>query len=204
MAKYTLHHGDLPASVYLHGNIAVDTESMGLNILRDKLCLVQLCDENGAIHLVKFDLKNYSAPNLKALLQDESRIKIFHFARADVGTLMHHLGINIEPIFCTKIASRLTRTYTQFHGLKSLVRELLDVELEKESQTSFWGAAELTHKQLNYAATDVLYLHKMMAIFQKRLELSARTEIAQGYFDAMTTICKCDILQFDPAEILNH
>ena len=205
MKLHNIFHNDLPEDIRFEGSIAIDTEAMGLNIPRDRLCLCQISDENQNVYFVKFDGKDYTAPNLRKVLQNPLITKIFHYARFDVGTLCHYLNIPaIEPIFCTKIASKLVRTYTDAHGLKTLCRELLGVELEKESQISYWGAEKLTEKQKKYAANDVLHLHKLKEILEERLNEAGRMSIAQKFFDVLNTVSKCEVLGFDPAFIINH
>jgi ribonuclease D len=205
MKLHNIFHNDLPSNIIFSGSIAIDTESLGLNITRDRLCLCQISDENQNVYFVKFDGKDYSAPNLRKILEDQSILKIFHYARFDVGTLAYYLNIpKITPIFCTKIASKLVRTYTDAHGLKAICKELLDVELEKESQISYWGAEKLTEKQKRYAANDVIYLHKIKDILLERLKGQNRMEIAQGFFDVINTVCKCDCAGFDSAFMINH
>src|SRR4051794_41200653 len=178
------HEEDLPSDVrFADGPIAVDTEAMGLVPGRDRLCLVQLSDGGGHEHLVRFPKgSDYAAPNLKALLSDPNRLKLYHFARFDVGILQAYLGIIAAPLYCTRTASKLVRTYTDRHGLKDLVRELLSVDLSKEQQTSDWGAPELTEKQLAYAANDVAYLHRLKEALDKMLLREGRVELAQACF----------------------
>ena len=154
-----LHKNDLPDDVQFEGSLAIDSETLGLNPLRDRLCVVQLSSGDGTAHLVQFDGKDYSAPNIKAILADPKLVKIYHFARFDLAALYHYLGVWAAPVFCTKIASKLTRTYTDRHGLKDLTRELISVDLSKQQQSSDWGAETLTEAQMAYAASDVLYLH---------------------------------------------
>ncbi|MFT4967987.1 MAG: ribonuclease D [Candidatus Deianiraeaceae bacterium] len=205
MKLHNICHNDLPSNIQFSGSVAIDTEALGLNITRDRICLVQLSDESQNVYFVKFDGKDYSAPNLRKLLEDQSIVKIFHYARFDVASLSHYLNIpTITPIFCTKIASKLVRTYTDAHGLKSLCKELLNVDLEKESQTSYWAAEHLTDKQKRYAANDVLHLHQIKEILEERLQLHGRMDIARSFFDIINVVCKCDTIGFDPASILNH
>ena len=161
MAQVYFHENDLPASVTFSGAVAVDTETMGLDLKRDRLCLVQLGDGKGNCHIVRFRRGRYDAPNLKALLTDPSLLKIFQFARFDLAALSHYLGVMCAPVYCTKIASKIARTNAPSHSLKALCASLLDVELVKEQQTSDWGAEELSEAQLQYAANDVLYLHRL-------------------------------------------
>src|SRR6476619_1365409 len=172
----TLHQDDLPADVrFADGPIAVDTEAMGLNFGRDRLCLVQLSDGKGDEHLVRFRQgSDYAAPNLKALLGDSRRLKLYHFARFDIGIMQAYLGIMAAPLYCTRTASRLIRTYTDRHGLKELVKEVLNVDLSKQQQTSDWGASELSEAQREYAASDVRYLHQLKEKLDERLDREKR------------------------------
>jgi len=201
MKLHNIFHNDLPPEMGFQGSIAIDTEAMGLNIIRDRLCLVQISDSEQNVYFVKFDGTDYSAPNLKKVLEDQTLLKIFHYARFDVAILCHYLKIEkMSPIFCTKIASKLVRTYTDFHGLKTIC----NVELEKESQSSYWGAKHLSDKQKKYAANDVIHLHQIKEILENRLKEQGRMEIAQSFFDTLHIVCKCDVLGFDAASILNH
>ena len=184
--KIELHVGDLPQGVDFGDSVAIDTETLGLNPLRDRLCLVQLSGGDGTAHLVKFDGKSYDAPNLKALLTDPKTLKIFHFARFDVAVLEHYLGVVTNPIYCTKIASKLVRTYTDRHGLKDLVAELAGVELSKQQQSSDWASGELSDQQIAYAASDVLHLHKLKARLDDMLARQGRTGLA-----ASSGACAC-------------
>jgi ribonuclease D len=196
---------DLPDNLELTGDIAIDTETLGLNIKRDRLCLVQIADTKGQVVLVKYDGTSYNSPNLIKLLSDKSRTKIFHFARFDVAVLMNALGLKeISPIFCTKIASRLTRTYTDYHGLKTICRELLGVDLDKESQSSNWAAEFLTEKQIKYAISDVIHLHKLKENLEQSLRSLKREDLADACHKFMNTVCKMDILGFEFDKILNH
>jgi len=201
-----LHQEDLPADVrFADGPIAVDTEAMGLIPGRDRLCLVQLSDGKGHEHLVRFrNGSDYSAPNLKALLGDPSRLKLYHFARFDVGIMQAYLGIMAAPLYCTRTASRLVRTYTDRHGLKDLVRELLGVDLSKQQQTSDWGAPELTDAQREYAASDVRYLHALKAQLDERLAREGRTELAQACFDFLPARALLDISGWPDQDIFAH
>ena len=202
---HKVFHGDLPSDVEVVGDIAIDTETLGLNIKRDKLCLVQIADSRGNIFLIKYDTKTYDSPNLVKLLTDTARVKIFHYARFDVPVLMNALGIvKIYPIFCTKIASKLTRTYTDSHGLKTICRELLSAELDKESQCSNWSAPILTEKQIKYAINDVLFLHRLRDVLTRMLKDFKREEIAHGYFEFMHTIATSELSSFDPSLIISH
>ncbi|MCF8462583.1 MAG: ribonuclease D [Rickettsiaceae bacterium] len=174
--KINFHEDDLPLNCDLKGSIAIDTETMGLNIARDKLCLVQLCDENEQVHMVRFK-QNYDAPNLKTLLLDETRCKIFHFARFDIASIKHYLNISFNNIFCTKLASKIIRTYTEFHGLKELCRELLNVQISKQQQSSDWGSENLTIEQREYAARDVIYLHRLRDVLINMMQRENRLEL---------------------------
>jgi ribonuclease D len=200
-----LHQEDLPADILAPGAVAVDTETMGLITARDRLCLVQISDGAGDEHLVRFAVDSrYDAPNLKAVLADPARVKLFHYARFDLAAIAHYLGVSATPVFCTKIASKLVRTYTDRHGLKDLVRELLGKEISKQQQSSDWGAAVLSEAQLEYAASDVRYLHAMVAILQERLARERRTEIAQACFDFLPTRARLDVAGWADRDIFSH
>lgn len=191
------HQNDLPDGLDLGSVVAIDTETMGLLPSRDRLCLVQLSSGDGTAHLVQMLDGTYDAPNLKRLVADENVQKLFHFARFDVAIMKKYLGVDCPNIYCTKIASRLVRTYTDKHGLKHICRELLGVELSKQQQSSDWGAAELTTEQMNYAASDVYYLHKLKAQLDKMLEREGRTELAQKCFDFLGTRGDLDLMGWD-------
>jgi ribonuclease D len=179
-------------------DIAVDTETMGLNPLRDRLCLVQLCDPDGYTSVVRIERGQTAAPNLKQLLEASHSTKIFHFARFDLATLRHHLGIHVAPMFCTKVASKLARTYTDRHGLKALVSELAGIELDKTAQSSDWGNAHrLTHEQLSYAANDVRYLIGVKQTLVTMLEREERLELLTQCFDIVPTLVTLDLLQYN-------
>lgn len=199
-----MHKGDLPADVTFEGDIAVDTEAMGLNNRRDRLCVVQLSDGKGDAHLVQIDPKTFSAPRLKALLEDNNRTKIFHFARFDVAILRHYLKADVRPIYCTKIASKLCRTYTDRHGFKDLCRELLTQDISKQQQSSDWGADELTPEQVNYAASDVLYLHDLRAKLNVMLAREGRIELAQECFSFLPTRAALDLEGWPETDIFAH
>jgi ribonuclease D len=205
MAVY-LHEEDLPAEVgFADGPIAVDTEAMGLFPGRDRLCLVQLSDGRGDEHLVRFGRgSDYSAPNLKALLADPNRLKLYHFARFDVGIMQAYLGIVAAPLYCTRTASRLVRTYTDRHGLKDLVKELLNHDLSKQQQTSDWGADELSDAQREYAANDVRYLHALKEKLDERLDREDRIPLAQACFDFLPTRALLDIAGWADQDIFAH
>lgn len=201
-----LHEEDLPADVrFADGPIAVDTEAMGLVPGRDRLCLVQLSDGKGDEHLVRFKRgSDFSAPNLKRLLADSDRLKLYHFARFDVGIMNAYLKIVAAPIYCTRTASRLVRTYTDRHGLKDLVKELLGVDLSKQQQTSDWGAAELTEAQRDYAASDVRYLHQLKEKLDARLAREERTALARACFDFIPTRALLDLAGWPEQDIFAH
>ena len=202
----SLHQEDLPADVrFADGPIAVDTEAMGLHPGRDRLCLVQLSDGKGDEHLVRFAPgSDYSAPNLKALLGDPSRLKLYHFARFDVGIMEAYLGILAAPLYCTRTASRLVRTYTDRHGLKDLVKELLNIDVSKQQQTSDWGAPELSDAQREYAASDVRYLHALKEKLDERLEREGRTSLAQACFDFLPARALLDLAGWPEQDIFAH
>ena len=199
-----LHRGDLPDNVKFSGAVAIDTETMGLNPHRDRLCLIQLSSGDGNAHLVQIAQGQTKAPNLKALLEDRNLIKIFHYARFDVAVLNKYLNAKVGPTYCTKIASRLVRTYTDRHGLKDLCRELIGVEISKKQQSSDWGADELSQDQLEYAASDVLYLHKLVSRLNVMLERSGRMELAQSCFDFLPTRTDLDLLGWGEQDIFAH
>jgi ribonuclease D len=206
MDKINFFKGDLPADIQLKGSLAIDTETKGLNIFqRDRLCVVQMADEDGKIVIVQLERSDFDkAPNLKKLLSDDSRIKIFHFARFDVAAIKIYLGVELKNIYCTKIASRLARTYTDRHGLKDLVRELTGVELSKQQQSSDWSSPNLTDKQLEYAASDVVHLHKLKSILDGMLADEGRTQIAQKCFDFLPARAELDILGWEEEDIFSH
>lgn len=202
-----LHQNDLPDGLDLGSVIAVDTETLGLNLVRDRLCLVQLSAGDGTAHLVQWPAgadAAYDAPNLKALLADPTRVKLFHFARFDLAVLRRDLGVVAAPVYCTKIASRLVRTFTDRHGLKDLCRDLLGVELSKQQQTSDWGAAKLSDQQLEYAASDVLYLHDLKRRLDALLERQGRTDLAAKCFDFLPTRAELDLAGWAEEDIFAH
>lgn len=204
MAVY-LHEEDLPEGVFAPGPVAVDTETMGLITARDRLCLLQISDGQGDEHLVRFAAgSDYAAPNLRAVLADPARLKLYHFARFDLAAIHYYLKVMAAPVFCTKIASKLVRTYTDRHGLKELVRELLGKEISKQQQSSDWGAPTLSDAQQDYAASDVRYLHAMHAIFIERLAREGRTEMAQACFDFLPTRSLLDIAGWAERDIFSH
>jgi ribonuclease D len=199
-----LHKGDLPADIRFLGAAAIDTETLGLNPLRDRLCLVQLSAGDGTADVVQIAAGQKTAPRLAALLADTSVTKIFHFARFDIAVLEHALGVMAQPIFCTKIASRLTRTYTDRHGLKDLAKELLDVDLSKQQQSSDWAAATLSEAQVAYAASDVLYLHALRDKLTQRLEREGRLALAEDCFRFLPTRARLDLLGWGEEDIFAH
>ncbi|MEQ1790188.1 MAG: ribonuclease H-like domain-containing protein [Rickettsiales bacterium] len=200
----TLHIGDLPADIILNGNIAVDTEAMGLNNKRDRLCVVQLSDGSGDAHLVQFKVGEYNAPNLIKLLTDSKRIKIFHFARFDLAIMHHYLGIKLNNIYCTRTASRLVRTYSDKHGYKDICKELIGVDVSKQQQSSYWGANALTNEQIDYAASDVLHLHKLKAKLDEMLERENRTELANAIFNFLPYRAELDLAGWENEDIFAH
>jgi ribonuclease D len=199
-----LHKGDLPANVDFGAAVAVDTETLGLQPRRDKLCVVQLSGGDGNAHLVQLDRSTYAAPNLKALLENRAVTKIFHFARFDVAALKHHLSVETGPIYCTKIASKLVRTYTDKHGLKDLIRELLGIEVNKQQQSSDWGAHVLTDAQKQYAAQDVIYLHELKARLDQMLEREGRSALAKACFDFVPVRVALDLGGWTEDDVLAH
>ncbi|MCB1510175.1 MAG: ribonuclease D [Hyphomicrobiaceae bacterium] len=202
--KIEVHKGDLPASVTFSGAVAVDTETLGLKPHRDRLCVVQLSGGDNTAHLVQLGPDDYDAPNLKAVLVATDLLKIFHFARFDVAVLRQYLQVHVAPVFCTKIASKLVRTYTDRHGLKDLVAEILDIELSKQQQSSDWAATELSDRQKAYAASDVLHLHALKARLETMLDRQGRSELAQAAFDFLPTRAKLDLCGFEDMDIFSH
>ena len=199
-----LYQGDLPAGLDLGETVAVDTETLGLNPQRDRLCLVQLSSGDGNAHLVQLSNGNYDAPNLKRLLEDETVTKLFHFGRFDIAMIKRYLGIVCRPVYCTKIASKLSRTYTDRHGLKDLCTELIGVDLSKQQQQSDWGAAELTPEQLEYAASDVLYLHRLKQSLDERLAREGRTALAEACFEFLPHRAELDLAGWEDQDIFSH
>jgi ribonuclease D len=200
----TLHRGDLPADISFGASVAVDTETMGLDPVRDRLCLVQLSAGDGTSHLVQLGRPPIHAPNLKRLLEDPSVLKLFHFARFDIAMLRAYLGADVRPVYCTKVASKLARTYTDRHSLKDLVRELLGLELSKEQQSSDWGAEDLTQAQLGYAAADVLHLHRLRERLDLMLAREGRTALAQACFDFLPVRAELDLKGWGEQDIFAH
>jgi ribonuclease D len=202
--KIRLHQHDLPDGVDLGPLVAIDTETLGLNPGRDRLCLVQLSSGDGSAHLVQFRRDQYAAPNLKRLLADPKVLKLYHFARFDLATMRRHLGVMGAPVYCTRTASKLARTYTDKHGLKDLVKELLEVELSKQQQSSDWGAETLTEQQLAYAANDVAYLHRLRDALDQMLKREGRMELAQACFDFLPARADLDLAGWSEGDIFAH
>ncbi len=200
----TVYKGDLPDDLDLGPIVAIDTETMGLNPHRDRLCVVQLSGGDGHAHVVQIAQDQTEAPNLVKLLTDPDRIKLFHFGRFDIAVLLHRFGVVTKPVYCTKIASKLVRTYTDRHGLKNLTQELLGKDLSKQQQSSDWGADDLTKAQIEYAASDVLYLHQIKSTLDAMLEREGRTEIAQACFDFLPTRCALDLAGWPEVDIFTH
>jgi ribonuclease D len=199
------HEEDLPEGVLAPGPVAVDTETMGLVTPRDRLCVVQISDGQGDEHLVRFARgSRYEAPNLKAVLADPARLKIYHFARFDLAAIEYYLGVVAAPVFCTKIASKMTRTYTDRHGLKNLINELLNEDISKQQQSSDWGAPELNDAQRDYAASDVRFLHRLHDVFVQRLLREGRMELAQACFAFLPARARLDIAGWADKDIFSH
>lgn len=199
-----LHKGDLPAGLNLGPAVAIDSETMGLNSHRDRLCVVQLSSGDGNAHLVQLDRATYAAPRLKALLADRQTLKIMHFARFDMAAFQHWLGVAAGPVYCTKIASKLARTYTDRHGLKDLARELVGIEMSKQQQSSDWGAATLSDAQIDYAASDVLYLHEIKAKLEEMLVREGRSGLASACFDFLPARVALDLAGWPENDIFAH
>ena len=203
MNGITLHKGDLPADMDFGPVVAIDTEAMGLNLQRDHLTLVQLSSGDGTAHLVQLG-RDFDCPNLKALLTDPKVVKLFHFARYDVAMMLRWMGIECAPVWCTKIASKLVRTYTDRHGLKDVAREVAGVELSKAQQSSDWGTAELSDAQMQYAASDVLYLHKIKEGLEAMLIREGRLDLAQACFDFLPMRARLDLAGWEDQDIFAH
>ncbi|MDB5500202.1 MAG: 3-5 exonuclease [Tardiphaga sp.] len=199
-----LHQGDLPDGLDLGPAVAIDSETMGLRLGRDPLCVVQLSAGDGDAHVVQMTRPGYDAPNLKRLLADPAVLKIFHFGRFDIAMLLNHLGVLTAPVYCTKIASRLARTYTDRHGLKDVTRELLGIDISKAQQSSDWGSPSLSQDQLNYAASDVLNLHSLRGRLDEMLAREGRAELAQACFDFLPMRAKLDLAGWDEIDIFAH
>lgn len=200
----TLHKGDLPDGLTFGDSVAVDTETMGLNPHRDQLCVVQLSAGDGTAHLVQLDRASYNAPNLRALMADQNVLKIFHFARFDVAMMQRYLGVVTTPVYCTKIASKLVRTYTDRHGLKDLSRELLNVDMSKQQQSSDWGADQLSDAQMAYAASDVLHLHALKETLDGMLMREGRMELAKACFAFLPVRASLDLSGWADEDIFAH
>lgn len=198
-----LYKGDLPANLDLGNIVAIDTETMGLNIHRDRLCVVQISSGDGNAHLVQFDKDKFNAPNLVKLLQDEKVVKIFHFARFDLAILKKYLGADTRNVYCTRTASKFARTYTDNHGLKALTEEYLNIDLSKKQQSSYWGTEQLNDKQLDYAANDVLHLHRLKDILDERLKRELRYELAVKTMQFLPTRAELDIAGW-PDDVFAH
>ena len=199
-----LHEGDLPDGLDLGPEVAIDSETMGLRFRRDPLCVVQLSSGDGDAHVVRLGRPDYDCPNLKRLLADPKVLKLFHFGRFDIGMFDLHLGVETRPVYCTKIASKLARTYTDRHGLKDVARELAGVDMSKAQQSSDWGAAVLSQAQLDYAASDVLYLHAIKARLDVMLEREGRAGLARACFDFLPTRSRLDLAGWDEVDIFAH
>ena len=198
------HIYDLPGDVVISGSVAIDTETMGLNLQRDRLCVVQLSDGAGDAHLVHFPTPVYDAPNLRRLLADESLTKLFHFARFDLAMISKHLGVSCAPVYCTKVASKLARTNCDRHGLRDLCRDLLGVDISKQQQTSDWGASTLTPEQQAYAASDVLHLHALKTVLDGLLKREGRADLAQSCFSFLPARAALDLAGWDQEDIFSH
>lgn len=199
-----LHEGDLPDGLSFGSSVAVDSETLGLRFRRDPLCVVQLSAGDGDAHVVRLNRPTYDCPNLKALMADPDVLKIFHFGRFDIGMIQLHLGIETGPVYCTKIASKLARTYTDRHGLKDVAREMAGIDLSKAQQSSDWGAAELSPAQLEYAASDVLHLHAIKTRLDMMLEREGRMALAQACFDFLPVRARLDLEGWEDVDIFAH
>lgn len=198
------HEGDLPDDLDLGAEVAIDSETMGLRFRRDPLCVVQLSSGDGNAHVVRLNRPAYDCPNLKRLLADPKVLKLFHFGRFDIAMFQLHLGVEVAPVYCTKIASKLARTYTDRHGLKDVAKELAGVDMSKAQQSSDWGSAELSQAQLDYAASDVLYLHAIKARLNEMLVREGRMELAQACFDFLPVRSRLDLAGWDEIDIFAH
>ena len=203
MANF-LHDADLPDDIDFGSSVAIDSETMGLRLGRDPLCVVQLSSGNGDAHLVQLNRATYDAPNLKRVLTDPKILKIFHFGRFDIAMFALHLGVVTAPVYCTKIASKLARTYTDRHGLKDLIRELLSTDISKAQQSSDWGAATLSNDQIAYAASDVLHLHALKTRLDMMLAREGRAELAQACFDFLPSRAQLDVAGWEDIDVFAH
>jgi ribonuclease D len=201
---HILYQGDLPGDLDLGPVVAIDTETMGLNPNRDRLCLAQLSSGDGNAHLVQFAQDGYDAPNLKSLLTNPDILKLFHFARFDLAAIYRYLGVVCQPVYCTKVASKMARTFTDRHGLKDICKELLDVDISKQQQSSDWGATSLNNEQLKYAASDVLYLHRLRERLDDMLVREGRMELAQACFSFLPARAQLDLMAWDEPDIFAH
>ena len=201
---HKLYHGDLPEGIGFRSAVAIDTEAMGLNPHRDRLCLVQVSAGDGDAHLVQFEAGSYDAPRLKRLLTDPAVTKLFHFARFDLAMLYHYLGVMVTPVYCTKIASRLVRTFTDRHGLRDLCKDLLNIDLSKQKQSSDWGAPNLSEEQLRYAASDVLHLHALRSRLDEMLAREGRVALAQACFEFLPHRVLLDLDGWPEQDIFAH
>ena len=202
--KYFLHKNDIPASLTVGKSVAIDTETTGLNLVRDRLCLIQFSTGNDEAHLIQIDPKKTRAPNFVNILKDKSILKIFHFGRFDIAVLLKYFKCDISPVYCTKIASKVARTSSDKHGLKNLVQEILSVEIPKFEQTSDWGKGKLTESQLRYAASDVLYLHQLKQYLDTLLIREGKMDIAQYLFTFLPKVSYLDLKGWDTNELLSH
>jgi ribonuclease D len=204
--RYVLYKNDLPADLALGPVLAMDSEFMGLNVWRDRLCLLQIYDgsDGGKVHMVQFERGNYLAPNVRKLLADASREKIFYFARGDMRWIGHYLGVILENVYCLKIASRIARTYTQAHDLEDVSKHVLGVKISKEQQCTNWGAPELSHEQLDYACNDVLYLHAMKEKLDAMMRSEGRYDIAQGLFRCLPALVRADLAGWAHEDIFSY
>jgi len=202
--KIKLHQGDIPADLNFGTSVAIDTETMGLNPIRDRLCLMQLSSGDGTVHLVQFKNNDYSAPNLKKLLTDKHVTKIFHFARADIASIWMYLNVLTAPVYCTKVASKLARTFSPSHSLKTVTFDLLGIELDKQQQSTDWGHDKLTEAQQKYAASDVLHLHKIREILDLMLVREGREDFATSAFHFLPTRALLDVAGWEDVDIFEH
>lgn len=205
-SRYVLYKNDLPPGLKLGDVLAIDSEFMGLNVWRDRLCLLQIYDasEGGKVHMVQFDRGNYAAPNVRRLLSDPQKEKIFYFARGDMRWIGHYLGVILENVYCLKIASRIARTYTQAHELEDVSKHVLGIRIAKDQQCTNWGAPELSHEQLDYACNDVLHLHAMKEKLDRMLDAEDRTEIAQGLFRCLPALVRADLAGWSHEDIFSY
>ena len=199
-----LYEGDLPDDIDLGNKIAIDTETMGLNLKRDKLCLIQFSSGDGNAHMVQIEKNSKNSPNVCKILNDKKILKIFHYARFDIAVLLNKFEILTEPVYCTKIASKLVRTFTERHGLKNLISDLLSIDISKSQQSSDWGRSKLTEEQINYAATDVLYLHQIKDILDEMLLREKRLNLAEKCFDFVPFRAKLDLDGWEENDIFSH